>query len=219
MRIIDIRTLSGPNVFADFPVLRMTLDLGDMAETHSAMMAGFSERLVALLPGLREHRCSRGHRGGFVERLHEGTYLGHITEHVALDLSTPAGIDASYGKTVYAGQPGHYHVVVEFENEAAMRHLLESAVELVMAVIAGGAYDIAPVIAEAKRLVSRTALGPSTRALARAASERGIPWERVNDDSLLVLGYGKYRRFLQAATSSRTSFVAVEIAGDKQLTK
>nr|ANY58054.1 Cyanophycin synthetase [uncultured bacterium] len=219
MRIIDIRTFHGPNVFADFPVLRMTLELGDYQEKHSALLPGFTDRLLALLPGLFEHRCSRGRAGGFVERLREGTYLGHIVEHVALELSTPSGIEVTYGKTVYAGSPGLYHVAVEFENEAAMRHLLEAAVELVCAVIDDRSYDLTPVIAEAKRLTARTALGPSTRALAQAATDRGIPWERLNEGSLLVLGYGKHRRFLQAATSSRTSFVAVDIAGDKQLTK
>ncbi|WP_438024253.1 cyanophycin synthetase [Sorangium sp. So ce233] len=219
MRIITIRTLQGPNVFASWPVLRMTLDLEDLSETSSAQVPGFVDRLLALLPGLAEHHCSRGKPGGFVERLREGTYWGHIIEHVALQLSEPAGIGVTYGKTVYAGAPGLYDVVVEFENEPAMRLLLEAAFELVTAVLEGKPYDVASRVAEAAQVAEETALGPSTRAVVKAAEKRGIPWSRLNDESLLVFGYGKHRRFVQATTSCNTSFVAVEIAGNKQLTK
>ncbi|WP_437810039.1 cyanophycin synthetase [Sorangium sp. So ce1078] len=219
MRIITIRTLQGPNVFASWPVLRMTLDLEDLAETSSAEVPHFVDRLLALLPGLAEHHCSRGKPGGFVERLREGTYWGHIIEHVALQLSEPAGIAVTYGKTVYAGAPGVYDVVVEFENEAAMRILLEAAFELVTALLEGKPFDVDAKIAEAARVAEETALGPSTRAVVKAAEKRGIPWSRLNDESLLVFGYGKHRRFVQATTSCNTSVVAVEIAGNKQLTK
>ncbi|WP_437732080.1 cyanophycin synthetase [Sorangium sp. So ce1335] len=219
MRIITLRTLHGPNVFANWPVLRMTLDLEDLNETSSAEVPGFVDRLLALLPGLAEHHCSRGKPGGFVERLREGTYWGHIVEHVALQLSEPAGIGVTYGKTVYAGAPGLYDVVVEFENEAAMRLLLEAAFELVDAVLQDRPYDVAAKVAEAAQVAEETALGPSTRAVVKAAEKRGIPWSRLNDESLLVFGYGKHRRFVQATTSCNTSFVAVEIAGNKQLTK
>ncbi|WP_437925658.1 cyanophycin synthetase [Sorangium sp. So ce291] len=219
MRILTIRTLQGPNVFANWPVLRMTLDLEDLAETSSAEVPHFVDRLLALLPGLGEHHCSRGKPGGFVERLREGTYWGHIIEHVALQLSEPAGIGVTYGKTVYAGAPGVYDVVVEFENEAAMRLLLEAAFELVTALLEGRPYDVAAKVAEAAQVAEETALGPSTRAVVKAAEKRGIPWSRLNDESLLVFGYGKHRRFVQATTSCNTSSVAVEIAGDKQLTK
>ncbi|WP_437956284.1 cyanophycin synthetase [Sorangium sp. So ce119] len=219
MRIITIRTLQGPNVFASWPVLRMTLDLEDLNETSSAQVPGFVDRLLGLLPGLAEHHCSRGKPGGFVERLREGTYWGHIVEHVALQLSEPAGIGVTYGKTVYAGAPGLYDVVVEFENEAAMRLLLEAAFELVTAVLEGKPYDVAAKVAEAAQVAEETALGPSTRAVVKAAEKRGIPWSRLNDESLLVFGHGKHRRFVQATTSCNTSCVAVEIAGNKQLTK
>ncbi|KYF82001.1 cyanophycin synthetase [Sorangium cellulosum] len=219
MRIITLRTLQGPNVFASWPVLRMTLDLEDLDETSSAQVPGFVDRLLELLPGLAEHHCSRGKPGGFVERLREGTYWGHIVEHVALQLSEPAGIGVTYGKTVHAGAPGLYDVVVEFENEAAMRLLLEAAFELVTAVLEGKSYDVAAKVAEAAQVAEETALGPSTRAVVKAAEKRGIPWSRLDDESLLVFGYGKHRRFVQATTSCNTSCVAVEIAGNKQLTK
>jgi len=222
MRILQLRTLSGPNLFATFPVLRMTLDLEDLVETASDSVPGFVERLTALLPGLGTHRCSRGYEGGFVERLREGTYPGHIVEHVALELSGPAGIEASYGKTVYAGSHGQYHVVVEFENEAAMTAILRASVGIVSTLLRGGevpAAEIERIVAEAKEIVSDTALGPSTRAVVDAARRRGIPWTRLNDQSLVVLGYGKYRKFIQATTTSQTSYVATDVASDKQLTK
>ncbi|RYE84065.1 MAG: cyanophycin synthetase, partial [Myxococcales bacterium] len=219
MRIIHLRTLQGPNVFADWPMLRLRVDLEDMNETSSADVPGFVDRLLALLPGLVDHHCSRGHHGGFVERLREGTYWGHIIEHVALELSVPAGIGVTHGKTVYGGEPGVYDVMVEFENEAGMKHLLRSAFALVEAVRHGQPYDVAAAVAGARQLACDTALGPSTRAVVRAAEKRGIPWRRLNDESLVVLGYGRYRRFIQATSSSRTSLVAVDIAGDKNLTK
>jgi len=219
MNIVHIRTLCGPNVFADFPVLRMRLDLGARTETSSVDMPGFTDRLLAALPGLSEHRCSRGRPGGFVERLREGTYLAHIVEHVALELSDPAGLSVTFGKTIWAGSPGLYDVAVEFENEAGMRIVLEAAVELVMAVIEEREYDVRPRIEEAREAAEDTALGPSTGAVVRAAEARGIPWARLNDQSLIVFGWGKHRKFIQATTTSQTNFVAVEIAGDKQLTK
>src|SRR2546423_38214 len=131
MRVRTIRTLSGPNVHHHRPVLLMKLDLEDLAETESCQVPGFVERLLARLPGLGGHTCSRGYAGGFVERLHEGTYFGHIVEHVAIELSEPAGIGVSYGKTRYGGEPGVYDVVVRYRSEAGMRELLHTAVELV----------------------------------------------------------------------------------------
>jgi len=115
MKTIEIRALRGPNVFCHCPVLVLTLDLEDYAERDSTTFPGLTERLLATLPGLYEHRCSRLRRGGFVERLQEGTYVGHIVEHVALELSGLAGPSSSFGKTVYGGAPGMYDIAVEYE--------------------------------------------------------------------------------------------------------
>jgi cyanophycin synthetase len=219
MRIIHIRTLEGPNLFANFSVLRLRLDLQSLADTSSATLPGLTDRLVAALPGLIEHRCSRGHRGGFVERLREGTYFAHIVEHVALEMSGPAGIEVGFGKTVYAGKHGVYDIAVEFEDDPAMRLLLEAAVEFCEALSKEQPYDLAPALERAKELAHARRLGPSTQAIVAAAKRRGIPWSRLNDQSLIVLGYGKQRRYIQATTTSNTRFIAVELAGDKQLTK
>ena len=219
MRIRGIRTIDGPNVWHHRPVLVMRLDLEDLVETDSAEIPGFIDRLLALVPDLRTHACSVGREGGFVERLHRGTYMAHIVEHVALALSEPAGIGVGFGKARHAGEPGVYNVVVRYRAEQGMKHLLRSAVDLVQAAIAGEPFDVSACIDEARSLTARTELGPSTKAIVDAARRRGIPTRRLNDASLVQLGYGKHRRLIQAAMSDQSSAIAVEIAGDKHLAK
>jgi cyanophycin synthetase len=219
MRVDKIRTLAGPNIYNHKPVLVMKLHLGALAETESSAVPGFNERLITLLPGVREHGCSKGRPGGFIERLVCGTYFGHIVEHVALELSELAGIPVYYGKTLYADEPGYYNVVVAYKAERGMRFLLGVAVELVDALIKGEPYPLEEKIEEARRLIAHTELGPSTRAIVAAARERGIPTFRVNSDSLVQLGYGRNRKFIQAAMTNHTSGIAVEISCDKELTK
>lgn len=219
MRVDKIRTLAGPNIYNHKPVLVMRLHLGGLAETESNSVPGFNERLIALLPGVREHGCSKGRPGGFIERLVSGTYFGHIVEHVALELSGMAGVPVYYGKTLYADEPGCYNVIVAYKAERGMRFLLGVAVELVESLVKGEPYPLEEKLAEARRLIARTELGPSTRAIVEAAHARGIPSFRVNNDSLVQLGYGKDRKFIQAAMTGQTSGIAVEIAGDKELTK
>src|ERR1051325_1839036 len=219
MRVDKIRTLAGPNIYNHKPVLVMRLHLGRLAETESNQVPGFIERLMALLPGLLEHGCSKGRAGGFVERLVGGTYFGHIVEHVALELSELAGVPVYYGKTLYADEPGYYNVIVAYRAERGMRFLLGVAVELVDALVGNEPYPLEEKLEEARRLIARTELGPSTRAIVEAARRRDIPVFRVNSDSLVQLGYGRNRKFIQAAMTNQTSGIAVEVAGDKELTK
>jgi cyanophycin synthetase len=219
MRIEGIRTLAGPNVYSHRPVLLMRLDLGDLYEKESYEVEGFVGRLLALVPGLRKHHCSKGYEGGFVERLEEGTYFGHTVEHVALELAGMAGCEATHGKTRYSGEGRVYNVVIEYCAEHATRFLLGAAVELVEAVIRSEEFPLDEVIEEAKLIAADTELGPSTRAIVDAAERRGIPWARENDQSLVRLGYGKHLRLIQAAMTDGTSAIGVEVAGDKDLTK
>src|SRR5918998_1073143 len=219
MRVESIRTLSGPNVYSHRPVILMRLDLEGLYEKESYELPGFVGRLLALLPGLREHHCSKGYAGGFVERLDEGTYFGHTVEHVALELTGLAGVGVTHGKTRVEAEPNLYNVVVEYQAEHATRHLLETAVALVEALLRGEAYPFGEQVEEARRIAARTELGPSTRAIVDAAARRGIPWARVGTGSIVQLGWGVRRRFIQAATSDLTSAVAVELASDKDLTK
>lgn len=221
MKIQNIRTIHGPNVFHHKPVLIMTLALEEFAEVASCEIQGFIERLLQHLPGLQDHHCSPGRPGGFVERLHRGTYMGHIVEHIALELSSLAGIEAFYGKTVYAGQEGLYNVVVRFRDEEGMKFLLKTAVELAQSVADPKAeeFPVADKVNEARRIVADYALGPSTQAIVNAATKRGIPSVRLNEMSMIQFGYGKHRRLIQASTTCRTSDIAVDIAQDKDLTK
>jgi cyanophycin synthetase len=219
MNIQSIRTLSGPNVYSHRPVLLMRLDLEDLYERESYEVPGFVGRLLALLPGLGEHHCSKGYEGGFVERLNEGTYFGHTVEHVALELAGLAGCSATHGKTRYSGEGSVYNVVIEFCAEHATRYLLGRAVALVEAVIRGEEFPADEIIEEAKEIAADTELGPSTRCIVDAADARGIPWARGNDHSLVRLGYGKHLRLIQAAMTDGTSAIGVELAGDKDMTK
>jgi cyanophycin synthetase len=197
----------------------MGLELEGLTDTESREISGFNERLINLLPGLREHRCSKDRRGGFVERLLEGTYFAHITEHVALELSEGAGISVGFGKARYAGTPGSYNVIVTYSSEQGMRYLLQAAVELVEALIKGEEFPLEERLKTARSVIADVELGPSTRAIVDAAIRRGIPWSRIGEDSFVQLGYGKNRRFIQAAMCDQTSAVAVETVGDKEFTK
>ena len=219
MKIEGIRTLAGPNVYTHRPALLMRLDLEDLAGRESCEVAGFVGRLLERLPGLAEHHCSRGRAGGFVERLREGTYFGHVVEHVAIELTELAGVGITHGKTRAEEEPRLYNVVVEYKAEHATRYLLEAAVALVGALVRGEPFPLEERIAEARRIAARTELGPSTRAIVEAAARRRIPWERVGTGSTVRLGWGKHRRFIQAATSDQTSAVAADLASDKDLTK
>jgi cyanophycin synthetase len=219
MRIDHIRTITGPNVISHNPVLVMRLDLEDLTGKESWQVPGFVERLIAALPGIHEHVCGRGRPGGFIERLNEGTYFGHIVEHVALELTDRAGISVNRGKTVSAGPENLYDVCVEYKNEAGMRRLLEIAVEFVQALIDGVPYCLDERIPEALDLVRDTDLGPSTRAIVEAAERRGVPVTRLGEDSLVQLGHACHRKFIQAAMCSDTSVIAVDTAGDKSLAK
>jgi cyanophycin synthetase len=165
------------------------------------------------------HHCAEGRPGSFVKRLQAGTYFGHIVEHVALELTEPVGIPTFHGKTRFTGEPGCYWVIVEYKSEKGMQFLLRTAVELVESLVRGESFPLEQRLEEARKIVARTGLGPSTRAIVDAASRRGIPWTQIGESSLVQLGFGKERKFIQAAMSSQTSAVAVDIASDKELTK
>ena len=219
MRIESIRTISGPNIYTYRPVLVTALRLEELTGKENHEIPHFTERLLRLLPGLAEHHCAKGEPGGFIERLGGGTFFGHVVEHVAIELSQHISIGANYGKTVYGDEPGLYNVIVEYKSEQGMRYLLNTAVELVEAMVAGEEFRLEDRLAEARRIVARSEPGPSTRAIIEAAAQRSIPWMRVGDGSLVQLGYGKNRKFIQAAVSGHTSVIGADIASDKELTR
>ena len=218
MKVECIRTLNGPNVYSYRPVLLMNLDLGELVERESREFNGFNDKLLTLLPGIHNHHCSLGRSGGFVTRLEEGTYFGHIVEHVALELTELTGIGKSHGKTRH-DTGSIYNVAIEFRSEKASTYLLQQAVKLVEALVRNKSFQLQPVLEEGKRLVLDADVGPTTRAITEAAQRRGIPWRRDGTGNRIQLGYGKHLRYVQAAITSQTSAIAVELAQDKDETK
>lgn len=197
----------------------MRLDLEELDGKETREFKGFNDRLLACLPGLNEHQCSLGRPGGFVQRLEEGTYFGHVVEHVAIELAALADVGANHGKTRYSGEPRVYNVAIEYKAEQASRYLLAVAVRLVTAVLNSEVFPVGKEIWEAKQIAVQTELGPSTRAIVEAAEQRNIPWRREGEESLVQLGYGKHRHYIQAAMTDRTSATAVELVQDKDYTK
>ncbi len=228
MKILETRVYRGPNLYALRPVIRLRVDLGELEEFPTGKLPGFTERLLALIPTLEEHTCSYQEPGGFVRRMteDEGTWLGHVLEHVAIELQCLAGTRVSYGKTRSHGLPrGQYHVVYSFVEESVgiaaaelglrtLHHLLPPE----RADHDPAPFDFAAELESLVRLAQRRAFGPSTAALVAAAEARDIPWIRLNDRSLVQLGHGRYQRRIQATVTSETRHTAVEIASDKRLT-
>ena len=231
MRILERSVYVGPSMYAHFPVIRLELDLGPLEEWPTGRLGpGFVDGLVAALPSLAEHGCSFREPGGFIRRMREdeGTWLGHVLEHVAIELQNVAGEDVTFGKTrSIDGRPGVYTVVYEYaqreEGIAAgdlairlLSSLLPEAIRPAASVPEGWTWDEAR--DEFIRYAQRRALGPSTASLVRAAEERGIPWLRLNQQSLIQLGHGKYQQRIQATVTGKTPHIAVELASDKEET-
>ena len=211
--------LRGPNVWTYRPVIEAVVDIGELEDFPSNTLPGFYQRLTGWLPGLIEHRCSVGRRGGFLMRLRDGTWPGHILEHVALELQTQAGMKTGFGKARMTHERGVYKVVIRTRDEAVGRTALESARDLVMAAINDRPYDIGATIAKLTDMVDRRCLGPSTACIVDAATERGIPHLRLNDGNLVQLGQGAAQRRIWTAETDRTSAIAEGISRDKDLTK
>ncbi len=229
MKIIASNVYVGPNVYAGFPVIRHVLDLGELEHWPSAKLgAGFVEPLLQALPGLGQHGCSYREPGGFVRRLREddGTWLGHVMEHVAIELQNIAGYPVTFGRTrEIEGQPGRYNMVYQYQDATVGREAGRLALQLLLHLLPVRlkTQDAPPVdwdFSAARdsfiRSAQRRALGPSTASLVKAAEDRGIPWLRLNRYSLVQFGHGKLQQRIQATTTTRTSNIAVELAGDKE---
>src|SRR5215203_5131092 len=219
LRVTRVRPLRGPNYWRLAPVIACDVRLGALEQRTSAELPGFSERLLAALPTLREHPCSRGSAGGFVERLEEGTRLPHVLEHVALELQTLAGSDVSFGRVVPSGDEGVWWVIVAYEEEAVGVESMHEAARLVRGCLEGEPIDIAEMLHDIQRLYETVRLGPSTSAIVEEARRRGIPVRRLNSRSLVQLGLGRNLRRVQATLTDHTSAIGVEIAQDKEDTK
>jgi len=230
MRIRERNVYVGPSLYAHFPVIRLLLDLGALEDWPTARLGpDYIDGLVDALPSLREHGCSYGEPGGLIRRMREGegTWLGHVFEHVALELQNIAGEDVTFGKTRSTDDRGVYSVVYEYEQRDQGIEAGELAIRLLCSLLPVGLRPEGVVPAdwhwqdardEYIRYAQRRALGPSTASLVKAAEERNIPWLRLNEQSLIQLGHGKYQQRLQATVTGRTSYIAVELAQDKEET-
>ncbi len=221
-RAIDflrVTHLRGPNIWTYRPVIEAWLDIGALEDFPSNTLPGLYERLVAWLPGLVEHRCGVGERGGFLERLKEGTWSGHVLEHVVLELQNLAGMRTGFGKTRSTGDIGVYKMAFRTRQEQVGRAALHAGRELLMAAIDDTAFDLAAAVAALKEIVDEHCLGPSTAHIVEAATERKIPSIRLTDGNLVQLGHGAAQRRIWTAETDRTSAIAESIASDKDLTK
>jgi cyanophycin synthetase len=221
LRIIETRVLRGPNMWSRSPAINLLVDLGMLEDYPSNTIPGFNRGLLELVPTLEDHACSLGRRGGFISRLEEGTWLGHISEHVALELQSLAGTEAHAGKTRgVPGERGRYNVVYEYRDEDVGREAGILAVALVNHIIAPeeAPLDFAEELENLIRLAERRAFGPSTQALVDEAISRDIPIIRLNRSSLVQLGQGVHQQRVRATMTSQTSAIGVDIASDKSLT-
>ncbi|MDB4088031.1 cyanophycin synthetase [Flavobacteriales bacterium] len=221
MKILEIRAMRGPNYWSvrRHKLIDMTLDLEEMEELPTNKVEGFGERLEAMFPTMYDHRCSEGVAGGFFTRVSEGTWMGHVIEHIALEIQTLAGMDVGFGRTRGFGDHGVYSVVFAYMEEKVGRFAAQSAFDICESLIKGEKYDLASDIQEMREIRESERLGPSTGSIVEEAEKRGIPWIRLNKYSLCQLGYGSNQKRIQATVTSETSNIAVDIAGDKEDTK
>jgi cyanophycin synthetase len=221
MKIIEIKALRGPNYWSvrRGKLIQMKLDLEEMEQQPTNKIAGFRANLEKLLPSLYAHRCSEDKPGGFFERVDEGTWMGHVMEHIALEIQTLAGMDMGFGRTRGTGKEGEYYVVFNYMEEAVGIYAAKTAFKICEALIAGNDYELAADIQTMRELREETRLGPSTGCIVEEAARRGIPFIRLNKSSLVQLGYGVNQQRIRATIAGTTSCIAVDIAGDKDETK
>lgn len=221
MKIIEIRAMRGPNYWSirRHKLIVMKLDIEELEQFPTNKIDGFAERLEAMFPSMYEHRCSEGKAGGFFYRVRRGTWIGHVIEHIALEIQTLAGMEVGFGRTRSTSEEGVYNVVFAYMEEKVGIFAAKAAVRIAKALISGEVYDLADDIQSMREIREDERLGPSTGSIVEEAAARGIPWIRLNRRSLVMLGYGKNQRRIQATVSSLTSNIAVEIACDKEETK
>ncbi|MCT7963686.1 cyanophycin synthetase [Laspinema sp. D1] len=224
MKILKIQTLRGPNYWSirRHKVIVMRLDLEDLAPKPTSLIPGFYQGLVEALPSLVDHYCSPGCRGGFLSRVQEGTYMGHVVEHVALELQELAGMIVGFGRTRETSTPGTYQVAFEYVDEQAGRYAARAAVRLCRSIVDTGRYPVSELeqdIQDLKDLAAKASLGPSTETLIKEAEARDIPWFHSSARSMIQLGTGIYQKRVQATLTDRSSILGVELACDKEGTK
>ncbi len=219
MKIIEMRAIRGPNYYSRHPVIFMQLDLQELEEKPTDMVTNFKENIEKMMPSLYEHKCSPGRIGGFFERITRGTWAGHVVEHVAIELQCLAGQEVAFGKTFTMDEKGIYNLVFHYLDEKTGLRAGEMSVDIVEKLFDGKITDVQPLIIELKNIAKSSLLGPSTQSIVNEATKRGIPHIRLNEQSYVQLGQGKYQRRIQATMMDNTSALGVEVADDKESTK
>jgi cyanophycin synthetase len=219
IEIQELRALRGPNRYTRHCAIFMVLDIKRYEERPSDTIGGFSDRLLSLIPTLEEHGCSIGKPGGFIKRLENGTWAGHIIEHIAIELQCLAGMQVGYGKTLGTSQKGVYIVVFRYLVESVGLEAAQEAISLFEAVAENKPYDIDRAVTHLKVLRENNMLGPTTWSIVKEAQSRGIPFIRLNEDSYIQLGYGAHQKRIQASITSQTSAIAVDVADEKTRVK
>jgi len=219
LKICEIKAFRGRNIYSHQKVIKMIVDLQELADVPTRDIDGFNDALLNLLPGLNEHHCSRGCPGGFVMRLTEGTYLAHVIEHCALEIQNMLGYKVSFGRARQIENSTRYTVVYAYMNEVAGLEAGKCTLQLVESLYRKETFDLASYLEKIKEKAMKSELGPSTKAIVDAAIERGIPVIRIGNGSILQLGYGKYQKRIEATITENTSCISVDIACDKTVTK
>ena len=221
MKILEVKVLRGPNYWSvrRNKLIQMKLDLEELEDLPTSKIEGFRQRLEKLFPSLYEHRCSEGEAGGFFKRVDEGTWMGHVIEHIALELQTLSGMDTGFGRTRSTGEHGVYYVVFSYMEEDAGVYAARAGVRIAQALVEGIDYSLEEDIQQLREIREDTRLGPSTGSIVNEAVKRGIPFIRLNKSSLVQLGYGIHQKRIRATIASTTGNIAVDIACDKEETK
>lgn len=221
MKVLETKIMKGPNYWSNYrhQLIILKLDIGILENYPTNKIKGFSERMEAIIPSMHSHRCSKDYEGGFFERVKEGTWIGHVIEHVALELQCLANMECGFGRTRTAHRDGVYNVVIAYQIEEAGLYAAEAAIRIAEKLIAGEDYDIAKDVDVLKNLKARYGLGPSTQSIIDEAKKRRIPYRRMGNGSLILLGQGVHQKLIRASITSDTSNIGVDLAGDKEDTK
>jgi cyanophycin synthetase len=219
IKIIDYKAFHGRNVYSHTPVFQLNIDIGNYCDIPTNAIINFNENLLSTFPNLRKHTCSLGYEGGFLKRLEEGTYLGHVLEHVIIDFQNEAGFKVKYGKTISSNKQPFCTLFFEYENEECVLECCYGAVDMLNSLIEGNKVDKLSILKRIELLKEEVLLGPSTAALIAEAKKRNIPVCRIGSNNLIRLGYGNKSRLMQATLSDSASCIAMDICSDKHLTK
>ena len=221
MQILETKVMRGPNFWSNYrkKLIVMKLNIGGLENYPTDKIEGFGDRIKKLIPSLYHHECSEGHPGGFFHRIDIGTWMGHVIEHIALEIQSLAGMECGYGRTRSTNVTGVYHVIFSYEHEKAGLYAAKAAVRIAEALIAGQEYNLQKDIDDLHYLKRRLSFGPSTGAIVAEAKKRGIPFKRLSEGSLVTFGYGNKQQRIRATITGNTSGIGIDTAGDKDETK